>query len=211
MEDDSIIGEYILPSGQNRYSNLMQSVDELLVNTGIGLDTIGGIIVASGPGSFTGIRVGLALAKGLSQCLNIPVSGVSTLVALASQLPFFRHDICPLVTSRKGEIFTALLRWNGRDRLHIHKGATCVKLNDLSALLEDKTIFIGNDFSSQKPLLRQYLQKGHLLAPAHLWCIKASSLGVLGLENLRKSNADDGAELTPVYLRGADIRSPKKT
>ena len=210
MEDEILLGEYILPSGPHYFNNLMPSIDDLLVKVGLTPQNLNGLIVALGPGSFTGIRIGLAVVKGLAQCLDIPIVGVPTLEAMATQLPYLREDICPLVTSRKGEVFTALFRWDANCSLVRCKKDTCLKINELSSIIENKTVFIGNDFNSQGPILQKQFDEKGVLAPANLWNCKASSFAMLGLKKLLKSDSENLEELAPIYLRGADIRPLKK-
>ena len=210
MKDEILLGEYILPSGPSHFSNLMPSIDDLLIKVGLEPQKLDGLIVALGPGSFTGIRIGLSVVKGLSQCLNIPIIGVPTLVAMASQLPYLNEDICPLVTSRKGEVFTALFRWGANGQLSRLIEDTCLKINDLSSITGNKAIFIGNDFNNQGPILKQQFGEKEILAPANLWNLKASSLGILGLKKLKKGHSDSLSELVPIYLREVDIRLPKE-
>lgn len=208
MRDEILLGEYILPPGSSHFDDLMPSLHDLLIKVGLGPQELDGLVVALGPGSFTGIRIGLSVVKGLAQCLNIPVVGVSTLHAMASQLPYLRQDICPLVTSRKGEVFTALFRWSSEGRLSRIRRDVCVRMSDLRSIVKDKTIFIGNDLANQGPTLRQQLRGKPLLAPAHLWNLKASFVGALGFKRLKRGHSDDLSELVPIYLRGADIRLP---
>ena len=209
MKDEILLGEYILPSGSSHFSDLMPSIDDLLKKVDLRPQKLDGLTVALGPGSFTGIRIGLAVAKGFSQCLDIPIIGVPTLIAMANQLPYLDEDICPLVTSRKGEVFTALFRWSSDGHLSRLKEDTCLRISDLSSITGNNTIFIGNDLPNQGPILKQKQGKKKL-APANLWNLKASSVGTLGLERLKKGDSDSLSELVPIYLREADIRLPKK-
>ena len=210
MKDEILLGEYILPSGPRRFANLMPTINDLFIKVGSVPQKLDGVIVALGPGSFTGIRIGLAVAKGLAQRLSIPVIGVPTLLAMASQLPFLKEDICPLVTSRKGEIFAALFRWSLKGRLSRLRQDTCLSIATLGSIIENKTVFIGNDLPHQGPILKQQMGKKGVLAPANFWNLKASSVGILGLRRLKEGSSDSLSELTPIYLRGADIRFPKK-
>jgi len=210
MNDEILLGEYMLPSRSSHFSDLMPSLDDLLTKVGLRPQKLDGLIVALGPGSFTGIRIGLAVAKGLSQCLDIPIVGVPTLLAMASQLPYLKEDICPLVTSREGEVFTALFRWSSNGHLSRIKPDTCLRMSNLSSIIENKTIFIGNDLPNQGPILRQQLGKGVSLAPANLWSLKASCVGMVGLKRLKEGDSDHLSELVPLYHREADIRLPKK-
>ena len=208
MKDETLLGEYILPSGPSHFRDLMPSLDDLLMKVGLLPQKLDGLIVALGPGSFTGIRIGLSVVKGLSQCLNIPIIGVPTLLAMASQLPYLKEDICPLVTSRKEEVFTALFRWSSNGHLSRIKQDMAIRIGELGSIIEKKTIFIGNDLPNQGPILKRQMRGEKLLAPANLWNLKASSVGILGLERLKKGDSDSLSELVPIYIRGADIRLP---
>ncbi len=208
MWDEILLGEYILPSRPGHYSDLMPSLRDLLTKVGLEPQELDGLIAALGPGSFTGIRVGLSVVKGLSQSLHIPAIGVPTLCAMASQLPYVKEGVCPLVSSRKGQVFTALFRWNSHGRLSRIKQDTCLRMSDLGSIIKGKTIFIGNDLAAQAPFLRQHFGAKALLAPPHLWNLRASCIGILGLRRLQKGDSDNLSELVPIYLKGADIRLP---
>jgi tRNA threonylcarbamoyladenosine biosynthesis protein TsaB len=210
MKDEVLLGEYILPTGSIRFNNLMPSLDDLLTKVSLSPQDLDGIIVALGPGSFTGIRIGLSVAKGFSESLAIPIIGVPTLEAMASQLPFLKEDICPLIGSRKGEVFTALFRWSAPGQLSRLKEDTCLKTSEIGSILGNKTVFIGNDLSQQAPILKHQVKGKVVLAPANLWNLKASALGILGLKRLQRGESDNSGELVPIYLRGADIRTPHR-
>ena len=209
MTDEVLLAEYILPSGSSRYSGIMPSLDDMLAKAGLMPQELGGLTVALGPGSFTGIRIGLSIIKGLSESLAIPVVGVPTLEAMANQLFCADKDICPLVGSRKGEVFTALFRWNKHGELLRLKDDTCIKMAEIPTMLEAETVFIGNDLSQQGPVLKQLLGANTLLAASNLWTLRASSVGMVGLRRFRNGESDNASTLVPLYLRGADIRPPK--
>ena len=88
--------------GKGHFSALMPAVDTLLTGAEVEPGDIKGVAVATGPGSFTGLRVGLSLAKGFCHALHVPIMGISSLRALAFQLPFTEHPIAPILSSRKG-------------------------------------------------------------------------------------------------------------
>ena len=209
MTDEVLLAEYILPAGSSRYSGIMSSLDDLLAKVGLIPQELGGLTVALGPGSFTGIRIGLSIIKGLSESLAIPVVGVPTLEAMANQLFCVDKDICPLVGSRKGEVFTALFRWNKHGELLRVKDDTCIKMAEIPTMTEAETVFIGNDLSQQGPVLKQLLGANTLLAASNLWTLRASSVGMVGLRRFRNRESDNASTLVPSYLRGADIRPPK--
>jgi len=209
LENETVLGEYLLLSGPNRFRDLMPCLDDLLQKTTITPGRLDGVAVAIGPGSFTGTRVGLAVAKGISQGLGIPIIGVSTLWALASHIPYAHEDICPLVSSRKGEVFAALFRRDCDNHLIRITEDSGLKVTDLPCLIKKKTIVIGNDFTVQSPLVEQYVGKNALVAPSHLWNVRASSIGTLALQRIAQGASDNVGELVPLYLRDADIKEPK--
>lgn len=209
LQNETVLGEYLLSSGSSHFRDLMPCIDDLLKKTSLTPEQLEGVTVAIGPGSFTGIRVGLAVAKGLSQGLGIPLIGVPTLAGLASQIPYAREDICPVVTSKKGEVFAALFRRDPDNQLTRIEEDASLEVADLPILIKRKTIIIGNDFTAQSHIIQQYVGKKALLAPQILWNLRASSIGALGLQRLLEGSSDSVSELVPIYLRSADIRVGK--
>ena len=169
-------------------------------------EDIRAIIVATGPGSFTGLRVGLSAAKGMAQGLQIPIIGVSSLRAMAFQLPHMTHPICPIIDSRKGEVFTSLFNWSDDHKMIRIKEDTCLKMGDLPSIIEGRTLFLGNDFKNQGRLIMKMLGHKAILAPVHLWNLKASAVGVVGLKRFLEDDFADLQDLVPSYLRAPDIR-----
>jgi tRNA threonylcarbamoyladenosine biosynthesis protein TsaB len=207
LENCTVLAEYLILSGSSHFGDLMPCIDDILKKTTLTTEQIRAVSVSIGPGSFTGTRVGLAVAKGLSQGLGIPIIGVSTLPALASQIPCLNYDICSLVTSRKGEVFAAVFRHDHDNHLIRITQDASLKGEELLALIKKKTIVIGNDFTSQSPLVKQYAKENALLAPPNLWSLRASSIGALAFQRLEQGDSDDIQTLVPLYLRDADIRA----
>jgi len=190
----------------NNFRHFMPGIDFLLNASSVDRRDVKALIVAAGPGSFTGLRVGLSEAKGMAQGLGIPVIGVSSLEAMAAQLPYARHPVCPVIHSRKGEVFAALFRWNDDQQMIRTEEDTCLSIEDLPSIIVESTLFLGNDFNKQAHLIIQTLGRKAELAPAHLWNLKASAVGTLGLKRFLDHDFDDLQELVPTYLRPPDIR-----
>ena len=206
LEDGTVSAEYAGGVGRKNFQGFMPVVDFLLESTGAAPSDIEGIIVSTGPGSFTGLRVGLAAAKGMAQALGSPVVGVSSLAALARRIPFSDLPVRPLLDSRKGELFTALFRCEPSGRMVRLEEDACIRESRLSESLRDPALFIGNDYRRQGRLIRSRLEDRVRLAPPSFWHPSASSAGALGLERLRNREADDLQDLVPVYFRPPDIR-----
>ena len=207
-ESGALMAEYFMTPASKSVKGFMPTLHDLLTRSSLKADQIEALFVARGPGSFTGLRVGLSAAKGFCQGLDIPIIGVSGLEAMVNQVPQTTHPICPIINSRKGEIFTALFRWGPNGYILRLKQDTCLSIGDLGSIIENKTVFIGNDLPGQGAILKQQLGEKGLLAPANFWNLKASSVGILGLKRLKKGDSDSLSELVPIYIRGADIRLP---
>ena len=110
--DGELLGQYFQNSGLTHSRTLLAMAESLLKNTGIDTADIGLVAVARGPGSFTGVRIGVSAAKGLACGLDIPVCGVSTLEAMAYQAPEHGVIICPVMDARREQVYNALFTWN---------------------------------------------------------------------------------------------------
>lgn len=198
--------EVILAPGSKKFGDLMPTMHALLKASGTTLQELKGMAVALGPGSFTGLRVGLSMAKGLCHGLGIPIVGVSSMEALAGQVPHAKIPLCPVLTSRRGEIFAALFEWSTDGNLTAIRQIRSLKFENLSTFVDGRTLFIGNDYRTQGDLIRSHLGDRAVLAPPALWNLRASSVGSIGLERHRAGRFDDPETLAPTYLRPPDIR-----
>ncbi len=204
-EDGVLISEYILPAIRLRSSFLMPSLDFVMRHSGIDKKELACIAVAIGPGSFTGLKVGLSVAKGICFSLDIPVIGISSLEALAIQLLGSEIPITAIMDSRKREYFVAQFVWH-EDRLIQNAPDEYLSLEEFPERFKDKTIFIGNDYENQSCALREVMGKDVLMASSHLWHIRASSIGMLAVDRLKRDDFDDPLLLEPIYLRAPAIR-----
>ena len=205
-DDETVLGEFSVSKGKGHFGGLMPALDSLLTTTRSDIHDLRAVIVAIGPGSFTGLRVGLSTAKGLCHALEVPIIGISSLKALASQIPNAHPPITPIIDSRKEEFFTAQFVWNAGHGLTRRMEDTCLKFGEFPSAFKEKTLFIGNNFTRQAPLIEETLGHRALLAPAHFWIPRASAVGYLGLKRFYVSDFDNAQDLNPLYLRPPDIR-----
>ncbi|MBW2065733.1 MAG: tRNA (adenosine(37)-N6)-threonylcarbamoyltransferase complex dimerization subunit type 1 TsaB [Deltaproteobacteria bacterium] len=205
-EGGSVLTEYFLSPKTNSFTDFMPSLDYVLRTCGIEIKELRAVIVSTGPGSFTGLRVGLSTAKGICQGLQIPIIGVSSLEAMAMQIPYPSGGVCAIIDSRKGEVFAGLFTPSEEDRLVRTKADTPLRFEELGSFIGGKSIFIGNNFVRQGKLIEDLLGPRALLAPAPLWTLKASSLAVIGLRRYQRGDFDQLRDLVPIYLRPPDIR-----
>jgi len=184
----------------------MPTLHFMLTTSGRKIHELTCVSVATGPGSFTGLRIGIALAKGVCHALRVPVIGISSLEAMAIQVPTLEMPVIPMLHSRKGEAFTARFVWNDGGVMKRTSEDTWVRFEDLSHLVEGPAFFVGNDYPDQAIRLKEILGERARLAPPHCWCARASSVGSLALERRLRRDLDDPHGLNPVYLRPPDIR-----
>lgn len=207
-ENGALIGEYSVFSGPKGGRALFPALQSLLLHTKADLKDAEAIAVASGPGSFTGLRVGLSMAKGLAQALGVPIVGVPSLEALAAQIGCPAHPVCPVIGSKRGEVFTALFSPGcGGEPVRIRED-TGLKIADLPAWVDGEVIFIGDDFESQAPAIRKTFGERGFSAPTFLWGHRASSVAAIGLRRLRDGLTEDIDQFVPAYLRPPELGAP---
>jgi tRNA threonylcarbamoyladenosine biosynthesis protein TsaB len=205
-EDGAIIAESLLTPPSKGFGLFMPVLHCMLSSAGANLKNLKIVAVTKGPGSFTGLRVGLAAAKGLCRGLGIPAVAVSSLEALAAQCPAFGHPVCALIGSRRGEFFTAFFRISPDGEMVTVKEASCLNIEEVAAAVEGRTLFLGDDYTNQGSLLKEALGEEALLAPAPLWNLRASAVAVRGLHKAEQSGFDVIESLVPFYMRPPDIR-----
>lgn len=202
-----VLAEHLGTAQERHYGDLMPAIHSLLGAVNAPFSALKAVVVSRGPGSFTGLRVGLAAAKGLCHALGIPLIGVSSLEALASQIFWPGWPIGALLESRRGEVFASLFFRAEDLRLARRGEEVCLRYEEFPAFFPDTTLFVGNRFGMQAELTRKALGGTRaLLAPASLWHLRASSVGALGLARFTAREFDDLQDLGPVYLRPPDIR-----
>jgi tRNA threonylcarbamoyladenosine biosynthesis protein TsaB len=204
--DGKLVAEFFISPGTGHFTHLMPTVDHLLSVSKLDLQDLKALAVATGPGSFTGLRVGLSVAKGFCHGLQIPLIGVSSLEALASQHDATDYPICPLIDSRKDEVFMAIFRQNPQQGMIRVTEERSLRMEDLTSLIEAPTLFLGNDFGRQGPLLQKTLGSRARLASQVQWALRASGVGMVGLGRFHEGRFDDLQTVVPAYLRPPDIR-----
>jgi tRNA threonylcarbamoyladenosine biosynthesis protein TsaB len=203
----TILAEYFMSSGHGHFGILMPALQFLLKTSKTGVQDLEGLVVATGPGSFTGLRVGLAAAKGLCHGLGVPIVGVSSLEALASQVPFPGNPVVAVLDSRRGEVFAGRFVWSDEETLVRKTQDMTLKMMDFPSVFEEPMVLIGNHFQDQALELSKRMGTRCRLAPPQCWALKASSVGALGLKRFRVQAFDTAETLVPLYRRPPHIRT----
>jgi tRNA threonylcarbamoyladenosine biosynthesis protein TsaB len=205
-ENGALLAEWTLSPRTKDFRHFMTALDHLFHLSGVSLKEVFGLAVAKGPGSFTGLRVGLSAAKGICEGLGVPIVALSSLEALAGQCPFQPYPICPVIDSRKEEVFAALYAWSDEQELVRLEPETCLKIKELPGFIKKRAFVLGTDFNRQMGPIASVAGDRAVFAPPSFWNLRAATLGMLGARRAREQKFDSLQEVVPSYLRPPDIR-----
>jgi len=216
LDGDQLVGEYTLNIRTTHSERLLAAVDRLLQDAGWTPEALEGLAVAVGPGSFTGLRIGISTVKGLAFSLKIPVAAVSTLEAMAWALPFARHAVCPVLDARKAEVYAALFNWEGERLVRdwedqaMSPEELCRRLAEAAAPSAGPVIFVGDGVRVYGARFREQLGPLVLFAPAARQLPSAACVGELGSARLRAGEVMDPVALAPCYLRPSEAELKRR-
>jgi len=202
VENGRIVGQTMLDIALTHSERLMAMVDRLLLDCRWTTKELDGLALSIGPGSFTGLRVGAATVQGLSLALGLPVAPVPTLDALAANLPFAEHAVCPLLDARKGEVYLALYRAGARG---MERESDYLARPPAAAaeMLSPPVIVLGDGVAACRPHLAR-LGDGVRVAPPAQSMPSAAVVGQLGHAMLAAGEGIDGDRVAPLYLRPSE-------
>ncbi len=202
LEDDRLVGEYYLNCGQTHSRTLMQMAQELLENCGLTPADVTAVACAAGPGSFTGVRIGVAAAKGFAWGRELPCVGVSTLEAMARQAALFDGIVCCAMDARREQVYNALFSCEGGvlTRLTEDRAISLEELEQELKKHEKLKIMVGDGAQLCYNTCRKSVS-GCVLAPEASVMQRASGVALCAREKLLTGETFDGAALEPNYLR----------
>ncbi len=204
IDAESIISEYLLNIPVTHSERLLGAIELILKEARFAIGDLDGWAISLGPGSFTGLRIGVSTVKGLALATQKPVAGVSTLDVLAYQISSTPYLICPILDARKGEVFTAFYRYGEGNDLKRQSAYLAIKPEDLIKKIQERTIFIGDGVRTYRDYLRNSLGSLAIFPPTPLNFPHGSGVAKLGLELLRKGEYLDLATFTPLYVRPSE-------
>jgi len=200
VSEDGVIAQYSLNIEVTHSERLMSTVDRVLKDTGLAIDEMDGYAVAIGPGSFTGLRIGLAAVKGLALVSGKPIAAVPTLRALAWNLPYAAYPVCPMLDARKNEVYAATYRFEGTTLVHVMAEAV-LSLSRLSELISGKTIFTGEASRLFREEIVNMFGERALFAPRATMLPSAAAVAEIGLDMIKNGKQADPDNVTPMYIR----------
>ena len=204
VDDDTVRAEYFEQSGLTHSTRLLSAVHGVLAGQGLTIDDLGGLALTAGPGSFTGVRVGVATIKGLSVATGLPIVPVGTLEAIARPLRFSSADVCCVTDARKGQVFTATYRPDGRGALAEVDPPASLTPEQATARLTAPVLFVGSGIALFEKRLATGALPGSLFADSGLWYSRASTVGLIAAGRLARGETVDAAGLDAIYVRPSE-------
>lgn len=202
LEEEHLLAESYQNSGMTHSQTLMTMAEGMLKNCGLTPKDVDAVAVAAGPGSFTGVRIGVAAAKGFAWGRQIPCCGVSTLEAMAVNLGVYQGYVVPVMDARRAQVYTALFHGEGGTLTRTHADQA-IALSDWGEILKtlEEPVFLVGDGS----VLCYNTLKGTvpnlILPPEHRMHQRAAGVALAARQMLLRGEPADGAALTPNYLR----------
>lgn len=202
-EDGSLLGEYTVNYKKTHSQTLLPMLDEVVRMIELDLDTIDAIAVAGGPGSFTGLRIGSATAKGLGFALKKPIINIPTVDALAYNLVGHRDMVCPLMDARRNQTYTGLYQFDGNE-MEILRPQCAVGIDEIIADINARgkaAVFLGDGVPVFLPYIRENISVPWTLAAAHMNRQRAGAVAALGMKYYENGNYQTAEAHAPEYLR----------
>ena len=211
-EDDNLIGEYTVNYKKTHSQTLLPMLDTVAKMIDLDLETVDAIAIAKGPGSFTGLRIGSATAKGLGLALDKPIVEIPTVDGLAYNLWGAGDLVCPLMDARRNQTYTGIYEFqNGEMQVVEPQCAVDIskiveKINDL----QRPVVFLGAGVPVFRVYIEEHVQVPYSFAPAHLNKQRAGAVAVLAFTYLQKGQTVSAGEHQPDYLRLSQAERERK-
>ncbi len=203
VTEESLLAEYTVDYKKTHSQTLLPMLETIAKMVELDLKSVDGIAVAAGPGSFTGLRIGSATAKGLGLALEKPIIGVPTLEGLAYNLFGTDRLICPMMDARRNQVYTGLYEFV-REELQVISEQKAVPVEEILGeinTLGREVVFLGDAVPVYRELIRERTKVSFSFAPVHLSKQRAGAIGALGLQYYKQNRIETAAEHEPVYLR----------
>ncbi len=206
VDGDVVLGEIVTNLKKNHSLRLMPAIEQLMKEVGMTPDELERIVVGHGPGSYTGVRIGVTTAKSLAFALNIPIVGVSTLEMLAQNGRFFDGWICPFIDARRGQVYTGLYKASGTKILAQQPDQLVLMEEWLEKLkiTNQRVLFLSNDLPLHKETIERILGKKAVFPVLSMQNPRSSELALLGIE---KEPEQSVHTFVPQYLQLAEAEA----
>ena len=202
LDDSRVLAHHQQEAAGSHAKLLLPTIDRLFRETGLALTQLDGLVVSIGPGSFTGLRVGLATVLGFRAVSQLPLAVVPTLEGMAWNLRGTTTPLCPILNSRRGELYWALFRWTSDDRLERVRSEQVGTAVMLGTSLTESALVFGEGWTSEAAAIRASMSLGTTVTEAEGSVMKPSavSIGLAGIERLGRGEYA-GIGISPLYVQ----------
>ncbi len=203
INGDTVIAEFTVNNKKTHSQTLLPMIEKVVAMSEIPLEELDAVAVAAGPGSFTGLRIGSATAKGIGLALKKPIIPVPTLEGLAYRVAVSDALICPMMDARRDQVYTGLYR-RKKSGLEIVQAQEAVAISEITEQINEfaePVLFLGDGIPVQEKYLEENLKVPYEFAPMHLNRQGAAAVAALGSVYFAEGRAETAAEHKPVYLR----------
>lgn len=207
-ENETLLYEYTADTGRTHAVQLSGMIDAVLGASGVSVGDLDGFAVTTGPGSFTGLRIGIATVKGLAFAAVKPVAPVSTLDVLAFQCAGVETLICPLIDARKNEVYGATYRWLG-DQLDL---VGRPQVTGAAGILQgggEKCFYVGSGALLYRDLIAKRLGDQAVIAPPRMSMVRSSAVACIGFRQLNQGAGIAPHDIKPFYIRRPDVEKSR--
>ena len=210
--DDTLTAEYTVNHKKTHSQTLLPMLDEVKKMTELDLDTVDAIAIASGPGSFTGLRIGSATAKGLGMALDKPIIEVPTVDALAMNMWGSSDLICPIMDARRNQVYTGFYEFGEDDGLVVLHERFAEDIETVVSMLEKydrRVTFLGDAVPVYRDIIEEKMKTPHRYAPFNMNRQRAASLALLASKYYKEGKIVTAADHKPDYLRVSQAEREK--
>lgn len=201
--EEALLAEYTINYKRTHSQTLLPMLDEIIRMADLDISDIDAIAVSAGPGSFTGLRIGSATAKGLGLALDKPIIPIPTVDGLAYNLYGTDKMVCPIMDARRDQVYTGLYEFID-DRLIVISPQKAVSIDELVEEINQigrETIFLGDGVPIHRERIENKMKNDYEFAPIHMNRQRAGAIAALGLQYYRLGQVESADQHQPVYLR----------
>ncbi|MCX7817384.1 MAG: tRNA (adenosine(37)-N6)-threonylcarbamoyltransferase complex dimerization subunit type 1 TsaB [Syntrophales bacterium] len=200
-EDNKLLGEILLNTGRHHSETFLPVIDIILKKGDLTIHDVDLFACTTGPGSFTGLRIGVSTMKALALASGKPIVGVSTLAALAMNAHISGLPVCSILDAKRGQIFWGVYVASASGEIESRVPDRLSSIDDMLGTVGERTVFVGDGALAFRAVIEERLKGSCVFAPVDGHQVRASNVGTLGLWKFRRDGGEDPLTFVPRYLR----------
>lgn len=201
FDGNNLVAEYTQNTGLTHSESFLPLIETMMNHINCDINAVDYFAVTNGPGSFTGLRIGVSTIKALAHALKKPLAEVSTLDALAENITSFSGYVCPMLDARRQEVYTAV--YHNGEKILDDTPLSLTELFDFLKTKRGKVMFLGDGVLSYRDIIAKALPKKAVFAPSHLLLQKASSVASCALRQIENGDVVSYQEVSVRYLKAS--------